>query len=82
MNIILTEHLQNFVERKVGTGGYTDASEVIREALRLLEQTRPTEPADLDDLIAEADDEVSTPMTAEDWANLRAVAKNTATASA
>jgi len=38
MNISLTPALEDFVRRKVSTGLYNNASEVIREALRLLVQ--------------------------------------------
>ncbi len=36
MNVSLTPELERYVRRKVGTGLYNNASEVIREALRLL----------------------------------------------
>lgn len=38
MNVSLTPELENFVAAKVETGRYTSASEVVREALRLLEE--------------------------------------------
>ena len=38
MNISLTEELEELVQRKVESGRYTSASEVIRAGLRLLEQ--------------------------------------------
>lgn len=34
MNITLTKDLEKFVTAKVRAGGYTDASEVVRDALR------------------------------------------------
>lgn len=37
MNVSLTPELDRFVAGKVGSGRYTSASEVVREALRLLE---------------------------------------------
>lgn len=37
MNVSLTPELEDLVKRKVQSGLYTSASEVIREALRLLE---------------------------------------------
>lgn len=37
MNVSLTPELENFVQTKVVSGRYTSASEVVREALRLLE---------------------------------------------
>src|SRR5262249_2320946 len=36
-NINLTERLDLFVERQVSSGRYSNASEIVREALRLLE---------------------------------------------
>lgn len=38
MNVSLTPELDRFVSCKVESGRYTSASEVIREALRLLEE--------------------------------------------
>jgi antitoxin ParD1/3/4 len=37
-NINLTEHLDQFVERQVASGRYSNASEIVRDALRLLEE--------------------------------------------
>lgn len=38
MNISLTPHLEDLVKGKVESGFYNSASEVMREALRLLEE--------------------------------------------
>ncbi len=38
MNVSLTPELEELVAQKVESGRYTSASEVIREALRLLEE--------------------------------------------
>ena len=38
MNINLTPHLEEMIRRKIESGSYNSASEVVREALRLLEQ--------------------------------------------
>ncbi len=38
MNVSLTPELEEFVSGKVASGRYTSASEVVREALRLLEE--------------------------------------------
>ena len=37
MNVSLSRQLQGFIERKVRTGRYQTASEVVREGLRLIE---------------------------------------------
>jgi antitoxin ParD1/3/4 len=37
-NINLTEHFDRFVQRQVSSGRYSNASEIVREALRLLEE--------------------------------------------
>jgi putative addiction module CopG family antidote len=42
MNISLTPALEDYIRRKVATGLYNNASEVIREALRLLVQQERT----------------------------------------
>jgi antitoxin ParD1/3/4 len=38
MNVNLTPQLEEMVRQKVSSGLYTSASEVIREALRLMEE--------------------------------------------
>jgi antitoxin ParD1/3/4 len=38
MNVSLTDELVAFVKAKVGTGRYTSSSEVVRDALRLMEK--------------------------------------------
>lgn len=38
MNISLSPELEAYVRRKMAGGGYVSASEVVREALRLLEE--------------------------------------------
>lgn len=38
MNISITDHLSNYVHTKVKRGGYNNASEVVREALRRMEE--------------------------------------------
>jgi len=37
-NVVLTDHQAGFVEQLVATGRYQNASEVLREGLRLIEQ--------------------------------------------
>jgi antitoxin ParD1/3/4 len=49
MNVSLTPELEKFVSTKVESGRYTSASEVVRDALRLLEerdQVKATQLAD------------------------------------
>ena len=46
-NINLTERLDRFVETRVSSGRYGNASEVVREGLRLLEQREQEEKAKL-----------------------------------
>ena len=38
MNVSLTDELANFVKAKVSGGRYSSSSEVVREALRLMEK--------------------------------------------
>jgi antitoxin ParD1/3/4 len=37
-NVSLTDHFDKFVERSIDSGQYLNASEVVRDGLRLLEQ--------------------------------------------
>ena len=43
MNVSLTDELANFVKAKVSAGRYTSSSEVVREALRLMEKVEQRE---------------------------------------
>lgn len=47
MNVSLTPELERFVQEKVHSGRYTSASEVVREALRLLEEHEKVRAAQL-----------------------------------
>jgi antitoxin ParD1/3/4 len=53
MNINLTPQLEEMVRQKVESGLYTSASEVVREALRLMEEKDQLRNAKLDRLRAE-----------------------------
>ena len=65
MNVSLTPELEKLIQKKVDSGRYTSASEVVREALRLLEKKDQQEAerdkalkafqAEMDRRIAEAD---------------------------
>jgi antitoxin ParD1/3/4 len=50
MNVNLTPQLENMVRMKVASGLYTSASEVVREALRLMEEQDRVRAARLDRL--------------------------------
>jgi len=50
MNVSLTPELEKFVSAKVGSGRYNSASEVVREALRLLEEHDSARAAQLADV--------------------------------
>jgi antitoxin ParD1/3/4 len=53
MNVSLTPELGKFVGGKVQSGRYNSASEVVREALRLLEEHDSTRAAQLQEFNAE-----------------------------
>ena len=50
MNVNLTPELEGLVRRKVASGMYTSASEVVREALRLMEEQDQMRAVRLDQL--------------------------------
>lgn len=50
MNVSLTKELEELVNSKVGTGRYLSASEVVREALRLLEERDRMQEIRLDEM--------------------------------
>jgi antitoxin ParD1/3/4 len=47
-NVVLTDHHQSMIERLVRTGRYQNASEVLREGLRLVEMQEAREAARLE----------------------------------
>lgn len=55
MNVSLTPELENFVQRKVKAGRYNSASEVVREALRLLEDHDKLRATQIEEFRAELD---------------------------
>jgi antitoxin ParD1/3/4 len=55
MNVSLTPELERWVAEKVGSGRYTSASEVIREALRLLEEQEIVKQSHLSEIRAKID---------------------------
>ena len=55
MNVSLTPELEAFVAAKLKTGRYTSASEIIREALRLLEEHETIRAAQLAEFQTELD---------------------------
>jgi antitoxin ParD1/3/4 len=80
MNISLTVELEGFVEKKVKTGRYQSASEVIRAGLRLLEERDQerqrgfmvSTPGQLEEKLLEGLDSGSAgTMTDDDWKKLR-----------
>ena len=54
MNIYLGDHFETFIREQVATGRYANASEVVREAMRQLED-QATRLDDLHALIAQGD---------------------------
>jgi antitoxin ParD1/3/4 len=49
-NVVLSEHQQDFIEALVQSGRYQNASEVLREGLRLVERREQLEAAKLEAL--------------------------------
>lgn len=49
-NVVLTEHHEDVIERLVKSGRYQDASEVMREGLRLVERREAAEASKLESL--------------------------------
>jgi antitoxin ParD1/3/4 len=49
-NVVLTEHQEKLIENLVGSGRYQNASEVLREGLRLVEQREAEDRAKISEL--------------------------------
>ena len=56
VTVSITDHQRDFVNTEVKGGGYSNVSEVIRDALRLLEQEKREREAKLRDLRAAIDE--------------------------
>jgi|SRR4051812_34506277 antitoxin ParD1/3/4 len=71
MNVSLTKRQKNFVQEKVRSGNYQSASEVVREALRVLE-TLETENNSLEEQILEGiESGPAKPITKGSWKKLK-----------
>ena len=66
MNVNLTPRLEELVRAKVSSGLYTSASEVVREALRLLQEQDQMRAAKLDELRADIQKGLASGR-AEEW---------------
>jgi antitoxin ParD1/3/4 len=78
LNVSLTDELAEFVKSRISTGRYTSASEVVREALRLMERHEQAEAAKLQWLQQAYRDGVASCDAGEiDFAALKAEARAT-----
>jgi len=69
MNISLPPALKEYVDDQVNTGNFSTVSEYIRQLIR--EDQKRTEREDIDRKLIEAIDGGTTPLTAEDWQQVR-----------
>jgi len=58
-NVNLTEHFDRFIEDGVASGRFGNASEVVREGLRLLEQREKEDKAKIEWLLAAAQEGIN-----------------------
>ncbi len=78
MEVTLSKEIESFIAEKVRNGGYADAAEVVREALR--DSKAKDDPAEIDsqelaELLLAAARGSHRPLTAEDFAQLRSRAR-------
>ena len=75
MNVSLTPDLEKFIQAKVNSGRYQSSSEVVREALRLLEEKDQEKQQRLEALRAEIQHALNsgdpTPLTHEDYEDVK-----------
>lgn len=82
MNITLTKDLEKFVSEKVRSGGYADASEAVRDALRTLRRkgdSADTDSEELAELLLPAVRGRHRPLTRDNFAQLRQRARKRTT---
>lgn len=70
MNISLPDPLKQFVDKQVATGAYTSASEYIHRLIKEDQERRRVEEIELK-LLEALDGPPSTPLTAQDFDDLR-----------
>ena len=70
MNIVLPENLKMFVQHQVETGGYSSASEYVRELIRKDQKERARETLEAE-ILKGLDSGAPTPMIADDWQAIR-----------
>jgi antitoxin ParD1/3/4 len=75
MNVNLTPELEKLVHKKVKTGRYNSASEVVREALRLMEAQDSVRSAQLEELRRRINDGLESPNRGEGVDGERFMAK-------
>lgn len=71
MNIAVPESLKEFVLQRVSSGGYSSVSEYVRALIRA-DQSRQAQELLEAEILKGLNSGESTPMTAEDWKELRA----------
>ena len=71
VNLSITKRQKAYIQQKVSSGHYGSASEVVREAIRVLEELE-TDRDHLEVLLDEADMEPSVPVTSKFWKDLDA----------
>jgi antitoxin ParD1/3/4 len=69
MNISLPDLLKNFVDKQITLGRYSSASEYVRELIREDEKRKAEERFEA--LLLEGIQSEETPLTPQDWADIR-----------
>src|SRR5688572_16722003 len=70
MNIALPDAMKEFVLQRVAEGGFSTASEYVRELIRADQKQKAAER--LDSLLLEGLEGKATPLTNKDWSDVRA----------
>lgn len=79
MNIAFDKHQLDYIKYKLQAGGYRNASEIVREAVRLLEAQEELPSPELEaELIKGLESGPARPMAKDYWDKLRARARATA----
>lgn len=75
MNIALPQAMKQFVQSQVERGGYSSVSEYIRDLIRTDQKEKAREALEAE-ILRGIDSGTSTPMTSEDWAEIRSEVAN------